>query len=208
MHSSPADSEPPSSTAHGARPEPGADPEAESEPPTPGRRVDDVASPGAPNHTGEVDLLDPHDLLADVPRAWLADRAADVLAHLALAGELRVRLVNDAAMADAHERFAGVPGTTDVLTMDLADGASAEGAPLDVDLLLCVDEAARQARERRHPVERELLLYLVHGLLHCLGHNDHDDAAFATMHAREDEILRAIGVGDTYQTRHNAGATS
>ena len=45
-----------------------------------------------------------------------------------------------------------------------------------------------------HRVERELLLYCVHGLLHCLGHDDHDEAGWRAMHAREDEIERTLDV--------------
>ena len=101
-------------------------------------------------------------------------------------------------MAEAHQRWSGVSGTTDVLTFDLAEGRSAGGEALDVDLLLCADEARRQADARGFPIERELLLYLVHGVLHCLGHDDHDEDAFARMHAEEDRLLEAAGVGATY----------
>jgi probable rRNA maturation factor len=61
-----------------------------------------------------------------------------------------------------------------------------------------VDEARRQAAGRALPVERELLLYCVHGVLHCLGYDDHDDAEYVRMHAEEDRILEAIGVGRTF----------
>jgi probable rRNA maturation factor len=98
-------------------------------------------------------------------------------------------------MAVAHERYSGIPGTTDVLTFDLRDEAA---GPLDTDILICLDEAIRCGAERGHAANRELLLYVVHGILHCLGHDDHDDAGYARMHAREDEVLEAIGVGRTF----------
>src|SRR6185369_8183115 len=96
-----------------------------------------------------------------------------------------VRVVGDEEMAAAHQRFSGVAGTTDVLTFDLTEA----GGALDVDLLVCFDEASRQAASRGHGVERELLLYVVHGVLHCLGHDDHEEAAAARMHAEEDRVL-------------------
>lgn len=131
-------------------------------------------------------------------RAWLVENARRASEHLGLEGELRVRVVCDAEMARAHEKHLGDPDTTDVMTFDLADGAAARGAPVDADLLLCVDVAARKAREHGYSVERELLLYVVHGLLHCLGHDDHDEAAYRHMHDLEDEVLEAIGVGATF----------
>jgi probable rRNA maturation factor len=130
-------------------------------------------------------------------------------ATLGLTGEIRVRLVDDAQMSAAHERYSRVAGTTDVLTFDLRDPESAAGNPaaMDVDIYACVDEAGRQAAHRGHGVERELLLYILHGILHCLGEDDHDDAAYARMHAREDEVLEAIGVGRVFGAAAKGGVS-
>lgn len=110
-------------------------------------------------------------------------------------GMVRVRLVGDDEMSRAHERFCGVRGTTDVITFDLADGDSAHGAALDVDLIVCVDEARRQAERRNHSIETELALYTLHGVLHALGYDDRDKVSYQRMHAREDEVFRALGLG-------------
>lgn len=138
--------------------------------------------------------------------AWVREQAVAAMGHLGLSGEARVRLVDDAAMAEAHERHCGVAGTTDVITFDLAEGASARGGELDVDLLVCVEEAARQASARGIEARREVLLYVLHGVLHCLGFDDHDEAASAAMHAKEDEVLAAIGVGATFAPTEHPGA--
>jgi probable rRNA maturation factor len=115
---------------------------------------------------------------------------------------LAVRIVADAEMARLHEKHTGVPGTTDVLTFD----NPAPGSPLDVDIAVCVDEAGRRAAELGHTVERELLLYAVHGLLHCLGFDDHDPGNGERMHAEEDRLLEAAGVGRTFlPARKSAG---
>lgn len=112
-------------------------------------------------------------------------------------GEVRVRVVADAEMAAAHVRYSGVEGTTDVLTFDMRDCDDAD-VPLDVDLWVCIDEANRQAEARGIDTDRELLLYCIHGVLHCLGHDDHTDEGFERMHAEEDRLLEAIGVGRTF----------
>lgn len=132
-------------------------------------------------------------LIAAAAREWLERQATRAIAEIGARGEVRVRVMDDSVMAAAHVGFAGVEGTTDVLTFDLADGED-----LDVDILVCVDEAARQGAARGHSVERELLLYIIHGVLHCRGHDDHDPVAAAKMHAEEDRILEALGVGATY----------
>lgn len=110
------------------------------------------------------------------------------------AGEVRVRIVDDAEMSAQHEEFTGISGTTDVLTFDMSGEPDSRGVLLlDVDITVCLDEAARQGAKRGHAPEGELLLYALHGVLHCLGHDDHDDDAYRAMHAAEDEILAAIG---------------
>lgn len=125
-------------------------------------------------------------------RAAIAVALGDRSTHPA--HSVRVRIVADAEMAALHLKYSKIPGTTDVLTFDLAEGAAADGEPLDVDIVVCLDEADRQAAARGHGPELELLLYILHGVLHCLGEDDHDDAAFAAMHAREDAILTTIGL--------------
>jgi len=141
-----------------------------------------------------VDIVDPGGLLEGSVVAWLSVRVAEAARVLRVGGSIGVRIVDDRAMAEAHERYKGVAGTTDVLTFDLSGGSGA----LEADLLVCADEARRQAGLRGHAVEREVLLYILHGVLHCLGMDDHDEASAARMHAEEDRVLSAIGVGATF----------
>lgn len=187
-------------SAKGRRPAgPGPAGAEDPEPPT---------APGEPSGVVVVDIVMPE---ADGQRgqgaqgqgvdlSWLGQMAGRAGALLDASGEVRVRIVGDAEMAAAHQRWSGVAGTTDVLTFDMrqpvAPGAPAH--PLDTDLLVCIDEASRQASLRGHELGKELLLYIIHGMLHCLGHDDHDQAAAAKMHAREDEVLTALGVGAVY----------
>jgi probable rRNA maturation factor len=159
----------------------------------------------------DLDLIDASGALDAAATWWLRDRAVEALRVLGVGGEVRVRVADDAEMSASHERYAGMRGPTDVLTFDLGGGVSAGaggGRVLDADVLVCVDEARRQAEARGHGVERELLLYIVHGVLHCLGHDDHDADRAAAMHAREDEVLEAIGVGATYARSGAGGAAT
>ncbi len=156
---------------------------------------------GPVSRTAHIDLIDPSQSLSVSDTGFLVDRATACLDFLGVTGEVRVRIVGDADMCRLHGEHSGDPTTTDILTFDLADPPDpAENDPphLDADLVLCIDVAARQAALRGHGVAHELLLYAVHGVLHCLGYDDHDEAEFAAMHTREDEILRSIGVGTVF----------
>ena len=117
---------------------------------------------------------------------------------------LTVVIVDDAQMSQLHSRYAGAKGTTDVLTFDLSEpqpsGSKPQASP-DGEIYICVDEARRRAAEFGHQPRLELLLYAVHGLLHLLGYDDHTARGFRKMHAMEDRLLQAIGVGPVFSRR-------
>ena len=161
-----------------------------------------VAGSGAVLHLELTDSTGRLDAKAGSDLTALLHRAAS---ELDARGEVRVRVVDDATMSDLHARHSGVAGTTDVLTFDLRPMGL---GPLDTDIIVCLDEAARQAATRNHSPERELLLYALHGMLHCLGHDDHDEAAYARMHAAEDAVLTAIGVGPLFAKPPQQGSPS
>jgi probable rRNA maturation factor len=131
----------------------------------------------------------------EAERAWVQDLLAACLVHVAgPVARVTVEIIDDHRMAALHERFSSVPGTTDVLTFP----ASSPGEPVEVDIAICVDEAARQSRARGHDLRHELLLYALHGVLHCAGFDDRTPDDHARMHAEEDRILQAIGLGAVY----------
>ena len=144
-----------------------------------------------------VELTGP--ALAGLPAAdrnWLAEALARIEPILGFpVARAAVRFVDDAAMCALHARHMGLDSTTDVLTF-AANGA---GAPVDVDIAVCVDEAARRGQGTAHGTRGELLLYVLHGLLHAAGHDDLDDASYARMHAEEDRILEAAGFGRIFE---------
>lgn len=164
---------------------------------------DDDRPPARSERPAVVEVHDADGALSTDDLLWLREHAARAAASLGAPGEVRVRVVRDEEMAEAHLRFAGVPGTTDVLTFDLAGDART----LDVDVLVCADEARRQAARLAHDTRRELLLYIVHAMLHCLGHDDHDDDDYQRMHDTEDRLLEQLGVGITF-ARDQEGSAS
>jgi rRNA maturation RNase YbeY len=113
--------------------------------------------------------------------------------------ELSVALVNDTRMSELHEQFLKIAGPTDVLTFELDHDN--KGHCTSGEVVVCVPEAERQAAERGIDVGDELLLYVLHGLLHLSGFDDRTDAAYRAMHRREDEILQQLGVGKTFAKR-------
>ena len=110
--------------------------------------------------------------------------------------ELSLAFVGDTRMSALHEQFMGVAGPTDVLTFPLE--TDARGRVLSGEVVVCVPEAVRRARETGGNVERELLLYALHGLLHLCGYDDRTEPGFRRMHGTEDMILTQLGVGPVF----------
>ncbi len=179
----------------------GSEPSAEPDPPEPGSPRGIPVNPSSTI----VDVRCPAPGGASIDVAWIRDRAEAVIDHIAAehAGNIErctVRIVDDAEMSAAHERFSRVSGPTDVLTF-----VSEADEGLEIDLLACLDEASRRAASFEHDATHELLLYVVHGVLHAIGHDDHDPEAHARMHAEEDRLLTEIGVGPVYRVEGGEG---
>lgn len=123
---------------------------------------------------------------------WLLEHANQALQCIdKTQSSIAIRVVDDETMGELHFNHAGVPSTTDVLTFD--HGSSDHG--IHADIAICGDVAKRSASDRNHDLNAELLLYIIHGMLHCVGHDDHNENDHNQMHAEEDRILIAIGVG-------------
>ncbi len=172
--------------------------------------IDDDPYP-PPARSIELELIDPLNYLSHAEHDQLQEWAGAVFTQLDTTGSVRVKIVNDSMMSDAHQRFSGIEGTTDVLTFDLSEPDADHDTEqddnqhkiLDTDLIVCYDEAERQAADRSHTTLHELLLYIVHGTLHCLGYDDHDEDDYARMHTREDELLTAAGIGPLFDLGGN-----
>ncbi|NLF32176.1 MAG: rRNA maturation RNase YbeY [Planctomycetes bacterium] len=131
-----------------------------------------------------------------IPARRIRDLVAFVAARQRVAvGMIDIHVVGERRMAAMNRRFLGHDGPTDVLSFDLGDGPA---GGLCGQIVVCSDVAIRQARRRGHAAWRELMLYITHGLLHLMGHDDHAEADARRMHRRENELLEAFGAGRVY----------
>lgn len=77
---------------------------------------------------------------------------------------------------------------TDVLSFSLSDGTSPE---IEGEVYVDLDTAMERHAEFDTTFEEEAVRYVIHGLLHLVGHDDATPPERQAMHAREDEYLRA-----------------
>ncbi len=136
-------------------------------------------------------------LLKQIAEALLADLKIET-------AELGVNLVAAREMILVNETFLRHEGSTDVITFDYANEGRA-GSPLPADgahgvtrptfhgeMFVCVDEAVLQAVKFKTTWQSEIVRYVIHGVLHLLGHDDRHAAARRRMKREENRLLRRL----------------
>lgn len=88
------------------------------------------------------------------------------------AAELSLALIGNGEMQKLNARYRGKDYPTDVLSFPAGVGLPV-AAPLLGDVIISVEKAAEQAKERRHPLDYEMVTLLIHGVVHLLGY-DHE----------------------------------
>ena len=109
--------------------------------------------------------------------------------------ELRVYFLDDPAMARSNADYVGHDGVTDVITFCYLEGGMAGIFPGDIGIELLIDPevALREGSEREDSsYAQELMLYIVHGLLHSAGEDDLDPLRVQQMRRREKEVMDAL----------------
>ncbi|MDP6543607.1 MAG: rRNA maturation RNase YbeY [Phycisphaerae bacterium] len=102
-------------------------------------------------------------------------------------GEVDIAIVTSRRIAALNRRYLQHAGATDVLSFDLSIPGDAVA-----QVIVCADVAVRQARSRCIGPQRELMLYIVHGLLHVMGYDDTTPQAAEKMYARQEELLETF----------------
>jgi len=124
-----------------------------------------------------------------IPRKKIAALIALVsAAESADLDEVDIAVVTARRIAALNRRYLGRRGATDVLSFDL----SQPGGGAAIQLIVCGELAVSEALARGLGPQRELMLYVVHGLLHVLGYDDTTPQAAAKMHTRQEELLDAF----------------
>ena len=118
--------------------------------------------------------------------------------------ELSVRLTGDDEVRALNAEWRGKDKPTNVLsfplveTKDLAPANIAEAELLLGDIVLARGVCETEAADKGISVEDHAAHLLVHGTLHLLGYDHHDDDEAADMEEREVRALARLGVADPY----------
>jgi probable rRNA maturation factor len=126
----------------------------------------------------------------------LLERAARAVLDLSGApdADLSIVLVDDARIQTLNRDFLAHDAPTDVLSFPADEPDPETGRRYLGDVVISLGRAEEQARARRHPVEAEMQLLVVHGILHLLGHDHAEPGEKERMWAAQAEALERLGV--------------
>lgn len=106
--------------------------------------------------------------------------------------ELSVLVCDDETIHELNQTYRGKDAPTDVLSFE-TDMPLVDGMPrLLGDIVISIDTARKQARERSHPIAHEVTFLLAHGLLHLLGYDHKNDQDEAQMNEKTRELVRLV----------------
>ncbi len=116
---------------------------------------------------------------------WRFLKAEDLSAHadrspIGSLSDLSLVFVTDEEIARINERFLHHRGPTDVITFQHGE------------IVVSTDRAAMQARRFRMPLHDELALYVIHGMLHLAGYDDHTPSSRRVMVRCQRSMLETV----------------
>ncbi len=119
---------------------------------------------------------------------------------------LSVTLVDNATIHRINKDHLQHDYATDVISFQLdwshpdrhsagdATSCRADGARIEGEIVASTEYALTEAAIHEWPVQSELTLYIVHGMLHICGYDDLNSSEKAIMRAREAAVFNRLGI--------------
>ena len=108
--------------------------------------------------------------------------------------DMTIVLTDDAQLHELNREFLGVDAPTDVLSFPASEADPETGSPYLGDILISIPRATEQAQAAGHPVEAEVQLLVVHGVLHLMGHDHAEAEEKEHMWKAQAEVLARLGL--------------
>ena len=98
--------------------------------------------------------------------------------------ELSIGVVCDARMKSINKKYRKHNKTTDVLTFDYGKEQG--------EIIICLNQAKRQAKKAKRQHAEEMEMLLLHGILHLKGYDDQTAEEYQTMTKKQNQVLRKL----------------
>ncbi len=152
----------------------------------------------------EISILIDQEFKTLIKTDWLKKAAQAALGRegVSESAELGIVLTGQDKIRELNSKYRGKDEPTDVLAFSTEEGADLAQFILPPDgirhlgeVIISYPQAASQASERHHSIEREIAILLIHGVLHLLGYQHDQPEPEREMKAKETEILSQIKAG-------------
>ena len=129
----------------------------------------------------------------DTLRQWVLQ----VLPEHKRDSELTIRVVDEAEITALNRQYRGKDGATNVLSFPYE---AIPGVATDLlgDIVICAPVVASEAVAQDKPLEAHWAHMVIHGVLHLLDYDHHQDAEAHKMEVRETELLDSLGYANPY----------
>lgn len=134
-------------------------------------------------------------LLEDVTRTTLE-------AEGVAAAEISIAILDDPAIHNLNRQYLDHDYPTDVLSFLLEEHAGPQRR-IEGEVIISAEYAARSSADFHWSPHDELVLYLVHGLLHLAGYDDRTPEDRTVMRDREQNILARWNLRPVYHEPEN-----
>lgn len=108
--------------------------------------------------------------------------------------ELTIAVEDDAYLQSLNLQFLGIDAPTDVLSFPAGEIDPESGHLYLGDIILSLPRATLQAQSANHPLENEMQLLIIHGILHLLGHDHTTPETKAEMWSLQASLLNQLGI--------------
>jgi probable rRNA maturation factor len=125
----------------------------------------------------------------EIKRSKIKRAVREVLSREGKDARLSIAFVDNNEIKKLNKRYFDSDEVTDVISFPLNNNKNF----LSGEIIVSVETAVKTAGERSISIEGEIILYIVHGILHLLGYNDENERDAGIMHEEESKILKVLG---------------
>lgn len=102
--------------------------------------------------------------------------------------KVSIGFVSKAQIRALNKKYRGKDKATDVLSFQVSDGKMLG------EVLICYEQAKKQAAEMKHTARKEIQFLLVHGILHLFDFDHEKPAQAKRMFSLQEKILTSLRI--------------